>query len=155
MAQPSVVPNAAVKAAELLIDVLSDTYVLAVKTHGYHWNVTGPLFPQLHKMFGEQYEELIEAADSIAERIRGLDLPVSGSMESFLANSEINEATRPPGSAADMIKDLLESHEILRKRAAKASDDLADIDDVASEDLMIERLRYHDKVIWMLRSQVV
>jgi starvation-inducible DNA-binding protein len=146
--------SASTKTAELLIDVLSDTYVLAVKTHGYHWNVTGQLFPQLHDMFGKQYEALLEAADAIAERIRALDIPAPNSMSSFLANSAVKESPGVPANATAMLKDLLKSHETLRARAAEACEISGDLGDKASEDLMIERLHYHDKVIWMLRSQV-
>ncbi|MDE2030593.1 MAG: DNA starvation/stationary phase protection protein [Alphaproteobacteria bacterium] len=145
--------NAATKIAEMLIDVLSDTYVLTVKTHGYHWNVTGTLFPQLHEFFGKQYEELFDAADDIAERIRALDLPAPGSMASFLSNTKIKEATGAPGNAAAMLRDLLKSHETLRARLAETADAAGEAGDKATEDLMVERLRAHDKIIWMLRSQ--
>lgn len=141
------------KVASQLVNVLSDTYVLAIKTHGYHWNVTGALFPQLHEQFSEQYEALFEAADDIAERIRALDVFSPGSMELFLQNSAIKEATVAPLSAAAMVKDLLKSHEVLRSRIIDASEVADEYDDDATEDLMTERLRYHDKVIWMLRSQ--
>ncbi|MDX1921913.1 MAG: DNA starvation/stationary phase protection protein [Alphaproteobacteria bacterium] len=139
---------------EHLIDVLSGTYVLAVKTHGYHWNVTGPLFPQLHAMLDEQYKALLEAADTVAERIRALEYPAPGGMATFLKNSPIKEASGDSLSAAAMIKDLLRSHEQLRTCIEEAIEVADDMDDDATEDVMIERLRDHDKTIWMLRSQV-
>lgn len=142
------------KMAVCLADVLSDTYVLAVKTHGYHWNVMGPFFDPLHKFFGDQYTALIEAADVIAERIRAIGFMPDGSMDSFLQNTVIKEADAKRLDAKAMLKDLLKSHQQLRERLVKAADYADDIDDIATEDLMVERLRDHDKTIWMLRSQI-
>lgn len=146
--------NSNTEMAEHLIDVLSDTYVLVVKTHGYHWNVTGPLFPQLHAFFGEQYKALFEAADDIAERIRALDLPSPGSMEALLENTAVKESTVEPIAAKSMVQNLLKAHEITRERIEKARAFAEEIEDRATEDLMIARLQEHDKAIWMLRSQI-
>jgi len=142
------------KMASHLVNVLSDTYVLAIKLHGYHWNVTGPAFYGLHKQFEDQYKELIEAADELAERLRVMEVYAPGSMELFLQNSAIKEASVSPISASAMIKDLLKSHEILRARLAEAAEVADDCDDDVSEGMLIDRLAYHDKVIWMLRSQL-
>jgi len=139
---------------ERLIDVLSDTYVLAIKTHGFHWNVTGPLFPQLHAQFGEQYEALFEAADELAERIRALDFPAPGSVATFLKNTVVKEASGQPLKGGAMVVDLLKSHEAVRDRVEEARDAADKAGDKATEDMLIGRLEAHDKIIWMLRSQL-
>lgn len=131
--------------------VLSDTYVLMVKTHAYHWNVTGPLFPQLHSLFDGQYNELFEAADDLAERIRALDVAAPVSMHAFLQHTEVKEATEVP-DATGMLMDLLVNHQNLRARIVEACDYAASHGDKGSEDLLIGRLRAHDKAIWMLQS---
>jgi starvation-inducible DNA-binding protein len=146
--------NSSTQMVEHLIDVLGDTYVLMVKTHGFHWNVTGALFPQLHAQFGAQYEALFEAADEVAERIRALDMPAPGSMSAFLDNTTLKEASGHPLTASAMVKDLLKSHEQVRARVAEACDFAGELGDKATEDLMIKRLEEHDKTIWMLRAQV-
>jgi starvation-inducible DNA-binding protein len=146
--------NATDAMARLLGHVLSDTYVLAVKTHGYHWNVTGPLFPQLHDFFGKQYEALFAAADEIAERIRALGMMPDGSMASFLQNTVIREADAKPLKAGAMIADLLRSHQQARERIAKAAAFADEIDDEGTEDMMTGRMQEHDKIMWMLRSQM-
>jgi starvation-inducible DNA-binding protein len=146
--------KAAAKMAEQLARVLSDTYILAIKTHGYHWNVTGPLFPQLHAQFGSQYEALLEAADELAERIRALNIFAPGSTKAFRDNADIKEASDADLSATAMVKDLLKSHEDIRARVEKARDVADSLGDKATEDMLIGRLEDHDKTIWMLRAQV-
>ncbi len=141
--------------AKQLALVLADTYVLAVKTHGYHWNVTGLSFGGLHALFERQYDELIEAADVIAERIRALGMMPDGSMEAFLQNTAIKEAGPKPIQAKEMIKDLMDSHMKLRDRLAQAEEMADDIDDVVTEGMMVARMEAHDKIIWMLRSSLV
>jgi starvation-inducible DNA-binding protein len=139
--------------AKHLANVLSDTYLLMIKTHGYHWNVTGSLFPQLHTLFETQYNELFTAADDIAERIRALDCPALGSTEAFKQHTAVKEAGSQALSSAAMVKDLIKSHEQTRERAEEARAFANEIADVGSEDLLIGRLRSHDKTIWMLRAQ--
>jgi starvation-inducible DNA-binding protein len=146
--------NANAHIAGHLVDVLSDTYLLGIKTHGYHWNVTGPLFPQLHVQFGEQYEALFEAADELAERLRALDFPAPGSVAAFLKNTGIKEASGQPLKASAMVADLLASHETVRGRVEGARAFAEEAGDKATEDFLIKRLDEHDKTIWMLRSQV-
>jgi len=146
--------NANIAMARHLTQALSDTYVLAIKTHGYHWNVKGPLFAPLHAFFGEMYEQLTDAADEIAERIRALGLMPEGSMKGFLENTVIKEANAKAPDAKGMLKDLLHSHQQVRARLAEAEAFAGDVGDVATQDMMVERLRAHDKTIWMLRSQI-
>ncbi len=147
--------NSNTQMAEHLIDVLSDTYLLMIKTHGYHWNVTGPLFPQLHAMFEEQYTELFKAADDIAERIRALDFPAPGSTEAFGENTTVKEAANGQLTAAAMVKDLLKTHEQVRERIEEARAFAEEIEDRVSEDILNGRLAVHDKTMWMLRAQTV
>ena len=146
--------NAKVAMAKQLALVLSDTYVLAVKTHGYHWNVTGPNFASLHEFFSQQYTELYLAADEIAERIRALGMMPDGSMDSFLQNTVIKEASTKQMSANSMLKDLLESHQQIRDRLAAAEELADDIDDIVTQDMMVGRLATHDKTMWMIRSHI-
>jgi starvation-inducible DNA-binding protein len=143
--------NANAQVAKHLSWVLSDTYVLMVKTHGYHWNVTGAFFPQLHTLFEGQYNELFTAADDIAERIRALDVAAPLSMKDFLTHTAVKESASVPKPQA-MIKDLLASNENARTRIEEARAFANETGDAGSEDLMIQRLRAHDKAIWMLRS---
>jgi len=145
--------NTNAQVAKHLSWVLSDTYVLMVKTHGYHWNVTGELFPQLHTLFETQYNELFAATDEIAERIRGLNMPAPVSMASFLTHTAVKETTSIPTATA-MIKDLLVCNENVRTRIVEASDVAGETGDKGSEDLLNARLRAHDKAIWMLRSMI-
>ncbi len=140
--------------AKQLALVLSDTYVLAVKTHGYHWNVMGPNFGPLHTFFEEQYNALIAQADAIAERIRALGLMPDGSMDSFLQNTVIKEAGTKALSANAMLKDLLESYGLLRKRLVETEDLADDLDDLVSQDLATQHLAANDKSMWMIRSHI-
>ncbi len=139
---------------EHLSGVLSNTYLLAIKTHGYHWNVTGPLFPQLHAQFSEQYESLLEAADDLAERIRALDSAAPSGPAAFQKLSIVKESPAKPPKAAMMIQDLLKTHEAVRARIEKARGHADKLSDKATEDMLIGRLEAHDKTIWMLRSQL-
>lgn len=146
--------STSVAMARKLAEILSDTYVLAVKTHGYHWNVMGPGFAGLHAFFEKQYDDLFDAADEIAERIRALGLMPDGSMEAFLQNTAIKEAGPKPIKAQAMLKDLLLSHEILRNRLVEAEDLADDIDDLVTQDLLVGRLAVHEKTMWMIRSHL-
>lgn len=147
--------NSNTQMAQHLIGVLSDTYLLMIKTHGFHWNVTGSLFPQLHTFFETQYNELFLAADEIAERIRALDVFAPGSTEAFRNETALKEAPGQVPSATAMLKDLLKSNEQVRDRIEHARAFADEIEDRATEDLMNNRRAAHDKAIWMIRSQIV
>lgn len=134
--------------------VLADTYVLGVKYHGYHWNVTGPLFPQLHDFFGKQYLAAFAAADEVAERIRALGAVAPGGMAQFLALATITEAAAKPPAARDMIADLVKSHELACMGIDKAIAIADDCDDDATEDQMIQFRAVQDKTLWMLKSML-
>ncbi len=142
------------KTAQLLVGVLSDTYVLMVKTHGFHWNIVGCGFYNLHILFKEHYMALIEAADEIAERIRALGLMPDGSMDSFLQNATIKEAGTKLMCAQTMVEDLLNAHQILNERIRDILVQLNKGSDFPTQDLLTRRMVFHEKAIWMLRSML-
>lgn len=135
-----------------LVQFLSDTYVLYVKTQNFHWNVVDPRFFSLHKMLEEQYEDLAEATDEIAERLRALEQKAPGSMKEFLKNSSLEEANKNHYSANEMIQELTQDHQAISKSLLKKIKEATSCHDEGTADLFIERLRVHDKTAWMLRS---
>jgi starvation-inducible DNA-binding protein len=140
--------------AETLARVLANTYTLYLKTHNYHWNVTGPQFASLHTLFETQYTELAGAVDTIAERIRALGHVAPGSYAAFGKLSEIKEAPDSPPEAMQMIRELAADNEALIKLAEKANETAEEGNDVASGDMMIERMQVHAKAAWMLRAHL-
>lgn len=139
--------------SEALYIALSNSYVLLVKLHNYHWNVTGPTFGPLHTMFQEQYEELFTAIDDIAERIRTLGFKVKATMEHFKATSTIEENNNELKDT-EMIADLITAHEVVVTSLRNTAKISTTTDDVETEDLAIERLRIHEKNIWLLMSHL-
>lgn len=137
--------------AEGLSRLLADTYVLYGKTHGFHWNVTGPMFNTLHLMFMEQYTELWNALDEIAERIRALGVvaPHGGSTLGGLAS--IKEAEQKP-AALDMVSELVAGHEAVARTARSVFPLVEAASDEPTADLLTQRLQIHEKTAWMLRS---
>src|SRR5262245_3004046 len=139
--------------ADALCGAVADTYTLYLKTHGFHWNVTGPEFPFLHTMFETQYNELWAAVDEIAERIRALGFPAPGSNSQFAALTQIKESTRPP-AAKEMIKQLLADNETVTKRLRAANEVCEEAGDVDTGDILVGRMQVHAKAAWMLRAQL-
>lgn len=139
------------KVAHLLSTVLADTYVLYLKTHGYHWNVTGPRFHTLHAMFEEQYQELWAATDELAERIRALGHMAPGSYQQFRQHASIEEAAGVP-SADDMVKDLLKGHETIIKALRDGIPIAEEASDDGTADMLTARMQVHEKTAWMLRA---
>jgi len=137
--------------AEGLSRLLADSYTLYLKTHNYHWNVTGPQFPTLHALFESQYQELATAVDGIAERIRALGHPAPGSYKAFAALTSIEEANGARG-AEDMVRDLLADHETVARTARSVFPAAEAGEDEATADLLTQRLLVHEKAAWMLRS---
>ncbi len=131
--------------------VLADNYLLALKTHGFHWNVEGPQFPQLHAMFEAQYDALIVKADEVAERLRALDIHAPASFAQFSRLGNIVEETKVP-STQGMIAQLLADYETLAHDLKEGIEAADDADDVDSEDLLTGQLREADKTAWMLRA---
>lgn len=131
--------------------MLGDTFRLYVKVHGFHWNATGPRFRMLHLMFEEQYQELWQALDPIAERIRALGRPAPGSLQAIAALGDLPEADGVQGAGA-MLQAALDGHLALARRAKAALRIAEDADDPATADLLTQRLASHDKTAWMLRA---
>jgi starvation-inducible DNA-binding protein len=136
--------------ADGLSRLLSDTYVLYLKTHNFHWNVTGPSFRTLHLMFEEQYNELALAVDSIAERIRALGFPAPGTYAFYARHSSIKETEGVP-SANDMIKELVQGQEAVARTARSLYPVVEKASDEPTADLLTQRLQVHEKTAWMLR----
>ncbi|OYZ68160.1 MAG: DNA starvation/stationary phase protection protein [Methylophilaceae bacterium 17-43-7] len=137
--------------AEGLSKLLADTYTLYLKTHYFHWNVTGPMFNTLHLMFETQYTELALAVDLVAERIRALDVYAPGTYSQFAKLSSIKEADGVP-KANDMIKELVAGHEAVCRTARNVFPAAEAAADEATADLLTQRLQLHEKTAWMLRS---
>ncbi|MCR6631227.1 MAG: DNA starvation/stationary phase protection protein [Magnetospirillum sp.] len=131
--------------------LLADTYTLYLKTHNFHWNVTGPMFNTLHLMFEQQYNELALAVDLIAERIRALDFPAPGSYRQFAALTSLKEEDGVP-SAEDMIRILVKDQEAVVRTARSIFPVVDDAHDEPSADLLTQRMQVHEKTAWMLRS---
>ncbi len=134
--------------------LLGDTFVLYVKTQGYHWNVTGPRFAQLHTMFETQYLELREAVDEIAERIRALGPMAPASQRQFLALASVAEQEDQPPDALEMVRQLAEDNTTVIATAAmvlKAAEAAAD---AVTVDLAVRRMTIHEKTRWMLRASL-
>jgi starvation-inducible DNA-binding protein len=131
--------------------VLADSYTLYIKTHNFHWNVTGPMFTALHQLFEEQYAELAPAVDEIAERIRALGFPAPGSYQQFSALSSIEEETGVP-EAGQMVRQLVKGHETVARTAREAFALADDAGDEPTADLLTQRMQLHEKTAWMLRS---
>ena len=139
--------------AEGLSRLLADSYTLYLKTHNFHWNVTGPMFNTLHLMFETQYNELSLAVDLIAERIRALGHFAPGSYADYAKLTAIAEANGVP-KAEEMLAQLVDGHEILC-RTARSIFPLADrAADEPTADLLTQRLQVHEKTAWMLRSML-
>ncbi|HNR91647.1 MAG TPA: Dps family protein [Dokdonella sp.] len=139
------------KISEGLAKLLADNYSLYLKTHAFHWNVTGPMFNSLHVMFETQYNELWLANDQIAERIRSLDVFAPGSYSQFAKLTSIKEESGVP-DWKDMVQQLVDGHETAA-RTGRAVFKLADAaDDQPTADLITQRLEAHEKTAWMLRS---
>lgn len=133
--------------------LLADSYTLYLKTHNFHWNVTGPQFNSLHQMFELQYTELALAVDEIAERIRTLGERAPGSYKEFAALTSIEEAEGEP-NADEMLRQLLEGQEIVVRTARAVLPVAGDANDEPTADLLTQRIQAHEKTAWMLRSML-
>ncbi len=139
--------------AEGLSRLLADTYTLYLKTHNFHWNVTGPMFNSLHLMFETQYTELAVAGDEIAERIRALGVAAPGSYAKFSELTVLEEETGTP-SAEDMIQQLVKDQEAVVRTARSVIPLAEKANDEPSADLLTQRMQVHEKTAWMLRSLI-
>lgn len=137
--------------AKHLSKLLADTYSLYLKTHSFHWNVTGPQFNSLHAMFETQYNALWLAADEVAERIRILDIFAPGSYSQFGKLTSIKEEAGVP-EWKDMVAQLVEGHEIAAATARDTIKSAESVGDDGTADMVTGRLKDHEKTAWMLRS---
>ena len=139
------------KIADGLSHLLADSFTLYLKTHNFHWNVTGPMFNTLHVMFMEQYTELWNALDEIAERIRALGVVAPGSFSEFAKLTVIKESEGSP-NATEMIKQLVAGQEAVTKTARSIFPIVDKAGDEPTADLLTQRMQVHEKNAWMLRS---
>ena len=146
-------PKTRAKIAAGLGRLLADTYTLYLKTHNYHWNVTGPHFQTLHLMFMQQYTELGLAVDTIAERIRALGEPAPGTYKAFSKLTSIKETDGVP-KAMDMVRDLVNGHETVVRTARELIPVADKAGDESTLNVLTARLEIHEKTAWMLRSML-
>lgn len=138
--------------AKGLSRLLADTYTLYLATHNFHWNVTGPMFNTLHAMFMQQYTELWNAVDPIAERIRALGHWAPGSYAQFGALASVPDVPATPPKALDMVRKLVDGHETVARTARELFPVVDKAEDQPTADLLTQRLDIHEKTAWMLRS---
>ena len=134
-----------------LSKLLADSYTLYLKTHNFHWNVTGPMFQTLHLMFETQYTELAAAVDLLAERIRSIGHYAPGSYKAFAKLSKVEESEDVP-NAKEMIRQLVVANETVVRTARSVVTIAEEVSDQATADLGTQRLQVHEKTAWMLRS---
>ena len=138
---------------EALSNLLADSYTLYLKTHNYHWNVSGPMFTTLHTLFETQYTELALAVDEIAERIRSIGAPAPGSYAQFSELTKLKEAIGVP-PAIEMVEQLVHDQVLVTQSARKVVAASERAGDQASADLGVRRIQIHEKNAWMLRSHL-
>ena len=139
--------------AKGLSRLLADSYTLYLKTHNYHWNVTGPMFNTLHLMFEQQYNELALAVDTVAERIRALGYPAPGSYQAYAKLTVVPEENDQP-DAETMIRRLVVGQEAVARTAREIFPLADDAQDEPTADLLTQRMQVHEKNAWMLRSLI-
>ncbi len=137
------------KLADALVGVLSDTFILMLKTQAYHWNVVGPLFVSIHELTEEQYEDMFKAADEIAERIRALGHLAPTRASTLLDKTSLPEHEGMP-NAETMVSNLIVDHETVARRFRDVATMADELEDHVTHDMLTERLEFHEKTIWML-----
>jgi starvation-inducible DNA-binding protein len=138
--------------AQGLSRLLADTYTLYLTTHNFHWNVTGPMFTSLHTMFMEQYTELWNAVDPIAERIRSLGVNAPGSYAEFGRLTSLSDVPESPPQAMEMVRILVKGHEAVARTARELFPVADKASDEPTADLLTQRMTVHEQTAWMLRS---
>lgn len=138
---------------ESLKHVLADNYMLYLKTQNYHWNVEGPRFKGLHVMFEEQYKDLAEAVDEVAELIRGLGVKAPGTFDAYAAITAIKPGNEN-ATADEMLNDILSDQEIIKNTLLNALKSSQDANDEVVAGFLIERLTVHRKIAWMIKSSI-
>jgi starvation-inducible DNA-binding protein len=137
--------------ADALNLVLGDSYALMALTHLAHWNVEGSDFFPLHKAFEEQYENLFEYVDKIAERVRALESYAIGGLAKLAKTAGMEEFSSPMPQK-DYVAALIVAHEKVVGDAVRTRDLAGEMCDLQTQDLMIKRLQWHQKTLWMLKS---
>lgn len=140
--------------AELLGNVLASTYVLYHKTHGFHWNVTGPLFYSVHKLTDDQYQDLAEAVDTIAERVRALGFPAPMGLQGYVKASIVKDEQDFPNTGG-MITQLAKDHQMIADQMRDVVRAAEESDDVYTADLLTSRIGVHEEAAWMLNALAV
>lgn len=131
---------------------LADSYMLYIKTQNYHWNVEGPNFYAIHKLTEEHYIDLQDAIDLMAERIRALGYFAPGRFSDFSNFSQIRESQVPPYSESAILQDLTMDHQMVSEKLRESIAACEKEDDQATVDMLTDRLKFHEKALWMLRS---
>lgn len=142
------------KISALLNQLLANEYVLYTKTLNYHWNVTGPHFGPLHKLFNDQYEQLLSIADDVAERIRALGEHAHATLADFAALASVPEHPKKLLPALQMIADLVYSHEIVIRSLRPLVEVSDKLNDMGTNNFVSELLEKHEKIAWMLRAHL-
>jgi len=145
-------PKSRQKVIDILGNIIADQYVLYTKTRNYHWNVTGEDFAQYHKLFEEQYSAIDEDIDDVAERIRALGGKTPATLGEFLKSAALKEHPAKYPAAKIMIANLLSDHETVIRNLRKDIEICDDVDDVGTEDFLIQLMEKHEKTAWMLRA---
>jgi starvation-inducible DNA-binding protein len=140
--------------AKHLSVILAETYMLTIKSHLYHWNVVGPLFKSIHDLTEGHYENMFAATDELAERIRALGHRAPVNVEEGKLNLTIALPSGGMPDAHDMIQDLVNSHETISAEMRDMATYAGDNGDVVTEDLLTERITFHEKAAWMLRALI-
>ncbi len=143
-----------IEIAKDLSKLLAETYTLYLKTHKYHWNVTGPMFQTLHLMFEQHYNDLALAVDEIAERVRVLGVKAPGSYTEFAELSSVKDDSSQDISATAMIENLLQDHEQIVRTSKDLLNTLEGSNDEGTSSFIGARIEYHEKTAWMLRSMI-
>ncbi len=133
---------------------LASFYVLYHKTHGYHWNVTGPMFYSVHKLTDDQYQDLAEAIDAVAERIRSIGFAAPVGLSAYLKDSVVKDVDGL-SSARDMVAELANDHQAVAKQLRDVVERAEGVDDVYTADLLTARIGAHEEAAWMLNSLIV
>jgi len=140
------------EASTILNQLLADEFIIYIKTLNFHWNVVGSDFYALHIFFQKQYEELLEIADDVAERVRVFGVHAYGSCAEFMEHATVKESSGKKLSAAQMLEQLCEDHETIIRSLRKSVDNLAKIGDEGTSNFLTELMEKHEKMAWMLRS---
>jgi starvation-inducible DNA-binding protein len=140
--------------ASKLSSLLVDNYILTIKSHLYHWNIVGPTFKSIHDMTEEHYEDLFEASDVIAERVRALGHVVPVGQESLTMSMTASAPGTDTPNAETMISDLVDGHELLAAQMRDVAELASEHKDLVTEDLLTARIAFHEKAAWMLRAML-